>query len=517
MLRRKLLYICLGALGLRLLLLPMISHPGIADSNHYYNLGIRLVEGHGFTIDYIWQYNNPPDNLIHPEDYWMPLNGLIVAAAMKIFGISVHAALVPFILLGSLVPLIAYWGAKQFNCSEMGCLFAAGVAGVIPEFVLNSLRTDTTIPNIIFVCLCIILLIRGLRHGGIWAFVGSGVMAGLAYQLRSENALLLPMLIVTLTVYWFWGRGQAASIKAWRYAILIPLIAFGMAVPWALRNLQISGTPTTPKLEYMFFLTDFREHYVYRQELSLQTYLSSQSLDQLIGKRLFEMAATIKLMVVTLGSFLPVAVSGGLLLILIRRDRDRLLTLAPTLILLGGIIFFYTVLVPLKSQGGSMKKAYITLIPLLLPMAAYALEEAIPNHRIRLGTMILVIGLLVINAYDLVRNDSLFANQYLREVQTVATAARSLPDTNGDGEITLMSQDPFILRFLGIRSAMIPMEDRDTILEVARRYDLDYLLMPADRPSLDPLYYKTEVDPRYIEVFTIPGTTWAFYSFDFGA
>lgn len=517
MLNRKLLSICLGALALRLLLLPMIQHPGIADSNHYYNLGIRLVEGHGFTIDYIWQYNNPPDDLIHPDDYWMPLNGLIVAAGMKVFGVSVPAALMPFILLGSLVPLIAYWGAKQFHCSEMGCLFAAGAAGVIPEFVLNSLRTDTTIPNIIFVCLCIILLIRGLRRGGIWAFVGSGIMAGLAYQTRSENMLLLPMLIVTLAVYWRYGRGHAASIKHWRYAVLIPIIAFGMALPWAVRNIQIAGTPTTPKLEYMFFLTDFREHYVYERELSLQSYLSSQSLGQLIGKRLFEMAATVKLMVVTLGSFLPVAVGGGLILVLIRRDRDRLLTLAPTLILLGGVVFFYTILVPLKSQGGSMKKAYITLIPLFLPLAAYALEQAIPNHRIRLGTIGLVIGLLLINAYDLVRNDTLFTNQYLQGVQAVAAAARSLPDTNGDNEITLMSQDPFILRFVGIRSAMIPMEDRDTILEVARRYNLDYLLMPADRPSLDPLYYKTEDDPRYVEARTIPGTTWAFYRFDFEA
>src|SRR5690606_20149937 len=106
---------------------------------------------------------------------------------------------------------------------------------------------------------------------------------------------------------------------------------------------------TTPKLDQMFYLTDFREHNVYDTELNLQTLLASQTIPQLIGKRLFEMAASLKLMYTTLDVFLPVAVWGGLLLILWRRDRERLLILAPTLILLGGVFVFYTVFVPFKS------------------------------------------------------------------------------------------------------------------------------------------------------------------------
>jgi hypothetical protein len=222
-------------------------------------------------------------------------------------------------------------------------------------------------------------------------------------------------------------------------------------------------------------------------------------------------------MYTTLDVFLPVAVAGGLLLLLAARDRERLLTLAPALILLGGVFVFYTVFVPLKSQGGSFKKAYITVIPLLLPLAAYALERAVTDRRLRFGVMVLAVGFTGANAVELVRADARFAGTYLDEMQKVVATAKSLPDTNGDGEIILMAQDPFMLRFLGMRSVMLPLEDRETILEVARRYGVDYLMMPPDRPSLDPLYNGEETDPRFVLAAPVGGTKVLLYGFDFEA
>jgi hypothetical protein len=56
------------------------------------------------------------------------------------------------------------------------------------------------------------------------------------------------------------------------------------------------------------------------------------------------------------------------------------------------------------------------------------------------------------------------------------------------------------------------MEDRDTILEVANRYRVDYLLMPAARPSLDPIFLGDERDARLTFVQGVPGTNSQFYS-----
>lgn len=512
---RWLLLITVGALGLRLALALLVTHPGIGDPNHYYNLGQRLVEGHGFTIDYIWQFHvpPPPGQLTHPDDYWMPLTGLIVAASMWALGTSVLAALVPFIVMGALVPPLVYAASRQFGCERRTALLLALSAAVLPEFVLNSLRTDTTIPNVLLLGSAVLLLTHGLQGSSTLAFVGSGVAAGLAYLVRSDSSLLLPMLVATLAAYAVWGR---AYIGRWRWALVMPVIAVLLAFPWSARNLQVLGTFSTPKLEYMFFLTDYREHYVYSTELSLQTLLASQTPAQLIGKRLFEMAASVKVMYVTLDVFLPVAVLGGLLLVIAARDRRRLLTLVPTLILLLGIFVFYTVLVPFKSQGGSFKKAYIALIPLLLPLAGYALERAV-HQRLQVGLMLIAAAFTAANAVELVRADAAFTARYRSYIEQVAATARALSDTNGDGEIILMAQDPFALRMAGIRAVMIPMEDRDIVLDVARRYNVDYLMMPPDRPALDPLYAGSEQDPRFVPVVTIGGTNAALYGFDFDA
>ncbi len=514
---RILFLICAAAFALRLALLPIIQHPGIGDSNHYYNLGIRLVEGHGYTIDYLWQYNDPPDALVHPDDYWMPLNSAIVAGAMTLLGTSVHAAVLPFMLLGALLPLLVYAAVRQFGVGIRAALLAAACGAVLPEYVLNSLRTDTTLPALWLTVGSVLLLTRGLQRGGWWSFAGSGLLGGLAYLVRSDAALLLPMLVVTLLVYALWGRQQVTTRTGWKYAILMPLVALLVVTPWLLRNIAVAGVPTTPRLSDMFFLTDFREHYVYSSPVNFATMTAQWSWGQIIGKRIFEMFASAKIMYTTLDAVLPLAVAGGALLLLAARDRKRLLTLAPAVLLLLGAYGFYTVLVPFKSEGGSFKKFYLMLIPLLLPLAAYALERALPNPRHQLAAGLLTVALLGANGVELVRADARAVDAYLGFVEQVVTVAQTLPDTNGDGEIVLMTQDPFMLRFFGVRSVMTPYENRDVVLEVAQRYGVDYLLMPADRPSLDPVYVRTISDPRYAYVTGVSGTNAEFYAFDFAA
>jgi len=508
---RILFLICLGALALRLLVLQFVQHPGTADPNHYYNLGLRLVEGHGLTIDYIWQFNDPPDQLEHPDDYWMPVTGIVTAASMKLFGTDVRGAVGLNIIIGSLIPMLAYAAARQFGLVSVPSLLAAAFTAVLPEFVLNSVRTDTTVPNVpLFVGSCL-LFIHGLRTGRALAFAGSGLLAGLSYLTRSEGALLIPAFMLILLIHARWGRPYSAP-GYWRYAVLIPVLALIVTLPWFLRNLQVNGTLTTPKIEYMFFLTDYREHFVYDTELSLQTLLASQTPQQLIGKRLFEMAASLKIMYTTLDIFLPIALTGGLLLLLWGRDRGRWLALSPALLLLAGFFIFYTVLVPFKSQGGSFKKAYLTLIPLLVPVAAYAIERVATGRSLQIGTVAIAIAFMSANAVELVRADARAVNTYLSTAQQLSEIAHTLPDRNGDGQIVLMTQDPFMLRFVGIRSVMYPMEDRETVIEVANRYWVDYLLMPAARPSLDPIFFDTEQDARFTFVQRVPATNMQFYS-----
>ncbi len=507
----KLLLICLAALALRLVLLIFVQHPGISDPNHYYNVGLNLVNGRGYTVNYLWQYNHPPDTVVHPDDYFMPLTSAVAAASMALFGQTVHGALGLFILIGSLLPIVGYRAARQFGCAEDGCLFAAASVAFVPELVLNSVRSDTTIINALLVGATILLLNVGLQRSKGWAFALSGLTAGLAYMTRSDSALLLPMLAVTLIVYALARRRDPGIRIRWTHVLLMPIIAVLVAVPWSVRNLNYAGTISTPKVDEMFFLVDYRDHYHYAGVFDLQSLLERQTVSQIVGKRLFELAASLKLIYTNLDLFLPVAVAGGLILLIAARDRRRGLVLAPALILMFGYLVFYSVLAPLKSQGGSFKKDGLTLIPLFVPLAAYALERAIPDRRLRVGTMALATVFLALNAFEYVRADASFVSGYLGRNQAMAAVAHTLPDVNGDGQLILMAQDPFMLDFLGLHSAIFPSDDRDIVYAVTQRYKVDYLLMPPDRPALDALYLRTETDPRFVHAADVPGTEYQFF------
>ena len=64
----------------RLALLSTVDNPGLHDPVHYFNLGRRLSQGQGFTIDYVWHYSRLPSEITHSIDHWMPLTGVASCA-----------------------------------------------------------------------------------------------------------------------------------------------------------------------------------------------------------------------------------------------------------------------------------------------------------------------------------------------------------------------------------------------------------------------------------------------------
>ena len=513
--RTKLALIILGAFAFRALLAALfVRFPGIANSNHYTNMALRLLDGQGFTIDYLWQFNAPPASLIHPEDHWMPLAAILAAVPMALFrtaeGVFNPASLLPFMICGALLPLVAFWAARQLKLSDQAALFAAGTAAFLPELVLNSVRTDTTVPTALFVGVAVLAFVEGVRRGGPWWYVLSGVMIGLAYLTRNDALLLFPGFIVWGALMWWAGRRGWVERAHLRWALIVPVITLLVVAPWLARNWQAFGALGSPETSDMFFFTDNLDHYAFGRDFTLQTMLAAQTPNQIIGKRLFETAAGIKVTLEMLGGFLAVAVPGGLLLLFARKDRPRLLTIALSLILLLGVFVAYAVFIPYKAQAGSLKKGVLMLLPLLLPLGAYAVQEAVTDKRIRTGVMALALAVLAFWSVDLVRLDGAKAEGYLASMRTMATAAQSLPDTNDDGELRFMAQDPFMLRFVGLHSIMYPNEDRDTTLDIARRYGIDYMLFPADRPQLAEIQDSSASDPRLAPAGSVAGTNFSF-------
>ncbi|MCA9912661.1 MAG: glycosyltransferase family 39 protein [Anaerolineae bacterium] len=495
--------ICLVALLLRMGLLLLVNNPGLPDAIHYYNLGTRLLDGQGFTIDYIWQYSHLPQSIVNPISHWMPLPGVVAAAGMAIGGLNIHAALIFFVLAGALLPIPVFFAGRQIGLSDAGALFGAAFAIALPDMVWNSLRTDTTILNMLLLTTAIVLVTRGIQRGGWWQFVLAGILGGLSYLNRNDSILILPTIYGALLLYAVFG-GAEFRRRVLPAGGLVTLAMLLTMAPWIARNLELFGRWGSAETSYMFFMVDQRDHYSYGREISLENMLAQRTPQELIGKRLFELVAAGKQIIISLDIVLPVLIPLGLLLLWNGRKREHLLALSPALIWLMGILVAYPLLIPYKSQSGSFEKAYLTIVPLLLPLGALAVERLIVDRRWQLGLVGLAVVVMSLNSYDVLRAETSFADRYYATIGGLVAEVDMLPDVTGDGEIQLMVQDPYIMSYYGIRSIMIPLASREDTLELASRYEIDYVLFPAARPQLDPLYHGAEVDPRFVFTLSVP-------------
>ena len=489
----KLILITAFALVLRLALLSFVHNPGLHDPVHYYNLGRRLSEGHGFTIDYIWHYARMPVELPNDIDHWMPLPGVAVALGMIIGGANVYAAVAPFVLVGSLVPALVFVAARLLRQTATCALTAALFAAVLPEFVLNSLRTDTTILNMAFVMSALLLLYQTLEHDRKIGLLLSGLLFGLAHLTRNDSVIFFGLLVAYLLL-----GGVIGGKRARRSDVLIVVLVYLITIaPWHFRNLQVVGSLGSPQMSRMPFMVAPRDLYAYGVPITFETLLERQSLWQLIGKRLFELGAALKQMAVSLQLPLALLVPAGIYCAIARRDRNQLRLLLPVMTWILGLLIVYPILMPVHNQGGSFMKAFLTLMPLLIPFGAIALDKYVRRREWRVAIVLLSLCWLLWSSYDLVRHSTLKADAFYASIQIMLDRLANLPDRTGDGEYRLMSQDPYVLSVFGYSSVVTPLASREDTLALAQRFEIDYLQMPAARPALDALYLGEEIDPRF--------------------
>lgn len=492
--RVKLLAIIFSALVFRLLLMSLVQNPGINDSVHYFNLGRRLLQGQGLTIDYVWHYSRMPAELAQPIDHWMPLAGIAAAFGMAAGGANIHAALTLFVMAGSFMPLLAYWSAKQLELPESTALTAALLAAFLPDLVWNSLHTDTTILNALLAGGAILLVNEGLIAQRHLAFFGGGLLVGLAYLTRNDSILLLPVIIAQLWLARAWvpGRriGQGAALLA---------LGCGLVVgPWLLRNVMelgsLGSSNLTAKMPFMLTSIDF---YAYRFPITWESMLERSTALELVSLRLYQLAAAIKQMAVSLDLPLVALLPAGFALLMKQSGKRGLAKVFPLLIWLGLIVIAYPLVLPIMSKNGSFEKAFLTILPLLTPFGAIGLYGLIRPARLRRAVLAASVLWLACNSYSLLKSETELADRYHQSIKILVDALADMPDTNGDGKKILMAQDPYVLSFFGYPSIMVPLASRADTLELAQLYGVDYLMMPTGRPALDPLYLSQEQDTRF--------------------
>jgi len=481
------------AFVVRLIAAWFAPHPGISDPNHYYNLASNLAEGRGFVIDYIWQYHMPPNSVTHPIDYWMPLPAIWPALGLMIAPNNLFASIIPSTLIGTLVVVLAYGITATINGSETERLLAMAAVVFLPQHVLNSVRTDTTISYILFVGLACLFFYRGLRCHPL-SLLWAGVFAGLGQLSRQDGIILAPAMILALFFYWRWAGTKQFH---WRWIWLIPLGWIGIMLPWFVRNYALFGVVLPGSAARTMFMTSFIDQFTYGRTLNLQHYLD-WGLKNILFNISFQVLANVKTMYTVLDIFLPISVTAGFIGLVWRGERERLLMLVLPLTMLLGLFSFYSFVTPFHTMGGSFFKSYQFIIPFLAMVGAWGITTYVSSRRVIGLIAVVMMSFMLLNSFDTIRLDFAAAARFNQSIIDLKPVLDDAGDINNDGEIIMMTQDPYILNYHGYKALMIPSDSRELILEAAYRYHVDYILLPAARAALDSLYNQAEHDGRLV-------------------
>ena len=252
--------------------------PGYIDADYYFAGGLRLVQGHGFSEIFIWNYLDDPTSLPHPShSYWYPLASIIAAAGMWLTGEwTYNSARLGFIILtGFASPLTA---ALAFSLTHRrDTALWAGFLALFPTFIAPSMPvTDNKPVYIVLGGLFFLLLARPTRFSPFLL----GLVTGLMNLARSDGAFWAAGGGLMLLVQIFLSHERKFSIELVKKATFIALtFVFGYLIvmgPWMWRNYTIWGTPFSPASRYAIWLTNYADTFAYpRQRLSFQNWLAS--------------------------------------------------------------------------------------------------------------------------------------------------------------------------------------------------------------------------------------------------
>ncbi len=477
------------AIGVRLIGAWFAPHPGISDSNHYYNLAKNVSEGRGLVVDYLWHYHYSHADITHPEDYWMPLPALYPAFTMLFVPNNLFVALLPSVAFGGAVVALAYGVAWALGASERVRQLAMICLLFLPDLMLNSARTDTTISYVFYMGCAMVCFYLGIKQRPLWLLL-AGVCGGLAYLTRQDAILLLP----SFAVAWVGARFLGYRV-AWRWVLLLPLGWLLVVSPYLYRNYSLFGSLTSNGSGRTLFMTSFNDQFTYGRTLNLEHYLA-WGIPNILANIATMALANVRTIVHTLDVLLPVVGFVGAWGIIAHKDREKGLMFLLPLVMVLALLAFYTVVTPFHTMGGSFKKSYQFTLPFWAFLGAYALDRYVQPSRMAMAFA--VIGAMVagMNAFQLVRTDFDASKRFNDSVIALDGRLQDVGDVNGDGEIIVMTQDPYILNYHGYRALMLPSDPLDMILEASYRYNVDYIILPANREALNGFYDNEQQDAR---------------------
>ena len=475
------------AFGARLLTAVLFGEPAYPDSFYYVNVAHQLAAGHGFNIDFIWNFVEVGGRLpaqgvlpIPSNAHWMPLAALIQVPFIWLLGPITLASGLPFWIVGAAVAPVTWWIGRDAGLPDWQA-FAAALLVTLPGAVAPYLaQPDNFSLFMLLGALALWACARGLR-GDRRAFALGGLVVGLAFLSRNDGVLLgVPFALAFLVD--LARRRPDARLIGWRAGLLCAGGFLLLASPWLLRQLAVFGSLSPSSASgRILWITDYRQLYsIGGDSPTLATFLA-QGLSPLLASRAGGLVAALGIFAaMPLLLFLaPFTLLGAWL-------RRREAAFVPWLMYALTLFAFSGLLFAVHVPYGTFLHSAVALLPHAYLLSLVGLGAAVtwiarrrPSWDAPRATRVfsaMVVGVVLLGA---VAGTWLTVRVWRAEHdlrEQVATALADVPHAD-----RLMSPDAGGYRYLTGREGIVTPDDPLPVVEAAlRAYDVRWLVLERD-------------------------------------
>ncbi|MGB8646409.1 MAG: glycosyltransferase family 39 protein [Anaerolineae bacterium] len=492
-----------------------LQYPGYMDASYTFHVAGNLARGQGLTEEILWNYLDQPVAIPHPSNlYWLPLPAFLAAGSFLLFGISYHAAQIPFILLSIVPPLLAFYLTRRIFKRDDYAWMAGLLTAFSGLYTIYWVGPDNFAPFAVTAGLALLFMAWGVERiegapgaGNVFARYGywfaAGALAGLSQLARADAFLLVGVVPFLLLL----------RRRPFRLVLLATLVAgLGFVIvmmPWLARNYAVAGSFLAPGGTSTFFLRSYDELFSYHvDQLTLARYLD-WGMGNILLSKLRALIFDVELLALGLQVYmLPLALIG---IWQWRRRAEFQVMLIYLTLLLGAMVLLFTY----PNTHGSMLHSSVALLAFFAAAVPAGLDAVIHwiahrrrqwNERsagrfFRVGFTLLAIGISLFTYGSGVMGNPLGGpltsplwNDRDSEYRAVdqELAARGVPRD----QPVLTVDPPSFINQTGRRSIITPTDSVDALFQAARQFGAHYLVLQDDHaaPLADLYYGKAQID-----------------------
>jgi hypothetical protein len=492
-----------AGLALGLTLLWLRPYTGYMDADYYYAGARTLFEGKGFFDYTLWNFLSHPTAIPYPANtYWMPMATILAWCGMKLTGSpSLFSARMVFVILFALIPPVVAALSYQIYQKKQWAIIS-GLLALACGYFLKFITEPDGFGVMILAGAGIIFLLVGNKpqNSLVRAFL-LGLIAGVIQMTRADGSLWL-ILLLAATVY-LYEQGKDARVKS-IFISMAGLFAGYLSISsaWYIRNLQAFGSLMPPGGLRAVYLNSYDQLFSYPPEsLNLSNWLQG-GVSAILLPRLNALGLNLVTVIAVFG--MVVLVPAIILGIKALWNKRVIRFWAAAFIIVFSIM---TLVFPFVGARGGLLHSGAIFLPgiwLIIPAGNRRLVDWLKKRAFfsnlleNMFQYAVVFVLVLVSGFILVSEKTQLASITQASTwQDYRQIDAWLQNNGKNSEYRVMvNNPPAYYAVSGREAVVIPYGDENTILAVARQYQINYLILDESHiPQFNLLYQSPESAP----------------------